>query len=49
MARRLSVKHRKNGARDKATAFLKGLTPKRCKVADGRSRKALLKKAHPST
>jgi hypothetical protein len=48
MARRLSVKHRKQ-RRDKATAFRTGTMPKAHKVAVARSKKALKKKAYPMT
>lgn len=45
MARRLSVKHKKN-RKDKARAYAAGTTPAKHKVAVERSVKAKLKKAY---
>jgi len=47
MAKRLSVKHKKN-RRDKATAYKNGTAPADHKVAVERSKKALFKKAFRS-
>lgn len=48
MATRLSVKTRKR-RRDQATAYKKGESPKKHKVAVERSKKALKRKAYPMT